>query len=528
MEKFGEMDQEKQLDWARFRFSVIAPLVCRRLTEDERRALRHDILNQLFITPDGYEKRMAPRTLNDWVFRYRKAGFDGLLASRRKTLGSVRAIPEALLDRAEQLRREEESRSVKMILRILQAEGFDTKGISKTTLNVHLNRRGASRQRLSGAKGGYQRWEQSHANKLWQADTSRGVYLPDPTNPKQLKQTRLISFIDDATRVCTHAEFYWDEKLPSLIDCFRKALLKRGKPEGTLYDNGFIFHSTTMEIMCAQLNIEPHFCEPYSPPSKGKVEKHYSTIKSAFYKEAEHSGMSTLDELNQFFFAWLTKEYHHAKHSALNMTPLERWRQDEQSIKRVTPEEIRRALMLRAERTVNTRTAQIRIDSRWYQASPDLAGTVVEVRWHAGSENEVEVFRDGKAIETAKLTKPQANIDFSRRPQRKEKPRGLTYQSSKRYRQYLVAQCEGEMLLPPQPDEYLAEAEFVKLFTDTLEKTPEPEELCLLSQFFLENSPLKTNLTQSLLAQAVNAKGKCLHLRSYLEHIRTANFHKRR
>lgn len=522
------MDQEKRLDWARFRFSVIAPLVCRKLTENERRELRRDILNQIFFTPDGQERRMAPRTLNEWVLRYRKGGFDGLLASRRKTLGNVRAIPEGILDRAEQLRREEESRSVKLILKLLQAEGFKTEGISKTTLNVHLNRRGAARSRLSGTKGGYQRWEQKRANALWQADTSSGVYLPDPTNPKKLKQTRLISFIDDATRVCTHAEFYFDEKLPSLIDCFRKALLKRGKPERMLFDNGFIFHSNTMTIMSAQLGIEVSFCEPYSAPSKGKVEKHYSTIKSGFYKEAEHSGISTLDELNQFFFAWLTKEYHHEEHSSLAMTPIERWRQDEHLLKRVTAEEIRRALMLRACRTVNMRTAQIRIDSRCYQASPDLAGAVVEVRWHANSIDEVEVFRDGKVVEIARLTTPQTNIDFSRRPMRVQKPRGLTYQSSKTYRQYLVAQHQGEMPLPSQPDEYLAEAEFIKLVTDALEKSAEPEELRLLSQFFLDNSPLRTNLTKTLLTQAVSAKGKSLHLRSYLEHIRSTYLHKRR
>jgi len=522
------MDQEKRQDWARFRFSVIAPLVCRKLTEEQRRVVRQDILHQTFVTPDGYERSMAPRTLTEWVTRYKRAGFDGLLDSRRTTLGSVRAIPDNILDRAEQLRREEETRSVKVILRLLQAEGFDTKDVSKTTLNVHLNRRGVARTKLSGAKGGYQRWEQSHANCLWQADTSSGVYLPDPTNPKKLKKTKLISFIDDATRVCTHAEFYFDEQLSSLVDCFRKALLKRGKPERLLFDNGFIFHSNTMTIMSAQLGIEVSFCQPYSAPSKGKVEKHYSTIKSGFYKEAEHSGISTLDELNQFFFAWLTKEYHHAKHSSLKMTPIERWRQDEQSLKRVTPEEIRRALMLRAERTVNSRTAQIRIDSRCYQASPELAGNIVEVRWHANSTSEVEVWRDGKAIETAKLTTPQANIDFSRRPMRVEKPRGMTFQSSKTYRQYLVAQYQGEAPLPSQPDQYLAEAEFIKLFTDILEKTPEPEELCLLSRFFLDNSPLKTKLTQTLLTQAVNAKGKCLHLRSYLEHIRSSYFHKRR
>jgi putative transposase len=523
------VDQQKRVDWARFRFSVIAPLVCRKLSEEQRRILRREILQQTFITPDGHEKRIAPRTINEWVARHRKSGFDGLLTFSRNTLGSTRAISKELLDCAVELRREEPTRSVKMILRLLQTMGHDTTGVSRTTLNVNLNQRGANKERLSGDKGTFQRWQQTHANAIWQSDTSAGVWLPDPVNPKKLKQTRLITFIDDATRVCVHGEFYFDEQLPSLIDCFRKALLKRGKPERMLFDNAFIYHSNTMEIMCAQLDIEVSFCTAYYPPSKGKIEKHYGTIKSSFYKEAEHAGLTTLDDLNQFFFAWLTKEYHHAKHSELGMTPIERWRQDEHSLSRVSPEDIRHALMLRTERKINKRTAIIRLDNRSYQASPELAGSTIEVRWQARCQDYVEVWRDGRLIETAPLTTAQPDIDFTRKPERKQKLRGITYESSKRYRHSLIAEHQGEKSIPHEPvDDYLAQPEFIQLVAATLDKTLEPEELPFLSEFFFQNSPLRSGLIQSLLNQIVNAKGKQLHLRSYLDHIRTSTLKSRK
>ena len=60
--------------------------------------------------------------------------------------------------------------------------------------------------------------------------------LADPTNPGQLKKAKLIVLIDDASRICPHGEFYFDEKLPSVIDCIAKALMKRGKPVRILYD----------------------------------------------------------------------------------------------------------------------------------------------------------------------------------------------------------------------------------------------------------------------------------------------------
>ncbi len=266
------MDQDERIAWAQFRFSVIAPLVCRKFeSEEHKRSVRKELLDQTYVDPDGRERRIHKRTFQQWLWLHKKFGFEGLLDSRRSTLGKCLAIPNEILDRAELLRRQEPARSVRTILSILKAEGFDIAGVSRNTLNTHLNLRGANKQKLATEKGVFQRWEQKYANALWQADTSAGLWLPDPSDPKKVKRTKLISFIDDASRVCTHAEFYWDEKLPSLVDCFRKALLKRGKPEKILCDNAFIYHSNTVRLMCSHLNIETKFCKPYRPQGKDLI-----------------------------------------------------------------------------------------------------------------------------------------------------------------------------------------------------------------------------------------------------------------
>lgn len=52
------MDHDERIAWAQFRFSVIAPFVCRRLdTEEQRRALRKEILEQTYVTPDGHQNK---------------------------------------------------------------------------------------------------------------------------------------------------------------------------------------------------------------------------------------------------------------------------------------------------------------------------------------------------------------------------------------------------------------------------------------------------------------------------------------
>lgn len=519
--------KDKRNEWAQFRFGVIAPLVCRRLDAAQARQLKLEILNQIFVTPDQKEKRIAERTLREWIARYRLYGFDGLLRLKRKDSGVCTAISADLVSQAYALRKELPTRSIRGVLAHLRAKNVDTSKIAKTTLNRYLNTLGAKKEKVTGEKGVFQRWQKEHANELWQADTSAGVWLPNPANPKEYKQTRLISFIDDATRVCPHAEFYWDEQLPSLIDCFRKALLKRGKPGILLADNAFIYHSKAMKRACAQLGIESKFCAPYDPPGKGKIEKSYSTIKNGFYDEAKGTGLRTLDELNKFWFAWLTREYHHAEHSALNkMTPIQRWLQDEDGgfINRVSTEAIRRALMIRETRSAHIRTGTIRLNNRSYQLSPEFAGRKVDVLYEANKPcNTVEIWLDGNMVQLAQEVVPGANIDFTRKRQRKKENKYATIASSRDYRLALVAahQSESPLVEANAPNEYLAEPEFQALTARLLPgRQLTDEERSLLSRFFFENIPMTGQRAELLLSQIVNAKGTDLHLRSYCNHLR--------
>ena len=85
-------------------------------------------------------------------------------------------------------------------------------------------------------------------------------------------------------------------------------------------------------------------------------ERHYLTIQRSFYKEAQHAGLQTLEELNEFFWAWLDERYHNETHSTLNQTPLARWQAEEQKIERVPLKLLAEALKLRVNRKVNFKT----------------------------------------------------------------------------------------------------------------------------------------------------------------------------
>lgn len=518
--------EDRKTKMALFRFGVIAPLVTGPLESAEANAIRACISERLYEWPDGKMRKVAERTLRQWVHRYRhRGGFAGLQDSVRKDSGNCRAISAELLLRAEQLRQELPSRSVRTIISILEQEGFKQAGaLANSTLTRHLKLRGLTRQRLTQGSGDYQHFVKDRANALWQSDTAHGVWLPDPSNPKKVKRTKLILFVDDASRLVLHAQFYWDEQLPSLIDCFRKALMKRGKPRKLLFDNGFIYHSTSIKQMCAELGIEISFCQPFSPSTKGKCERLILTLKSRFVPEAQLAGFTRLEDLNAFLFAWLSKEYHRRVHSSLNgMTPLERWRQDAQHMQQVSPEQIKRALMLRTTRRVHVRTGLISLESRTYQASSRLAGQTVEVRWHAGDEREVEVWAQGKRVEICKRIVPGSNIDFSRKHiSDQERGNHAPLSSSKNYARKLMESHRGETALTTQQalsNEYLSQEELQSLFLQHLQHELSPEEVSMVTEFFLQRSPLLKQQVIAILSAAVSAKGTDRHLRYYFEQL---------
>ncbi|MBY0294026.1 DDE-type integrase/transposase/recombinase, partial [Patescibacteria group bacterium] len=474
----AEDDEERRRERAEFRFSVIAPLVCGEYSHAEMEIIRRGIMAKAHTTPDNQTWIAKERTLRKWVAQFRRDGLKGLYDKRRSTRGKREAIDPKVIEAAKEKRSELRSRSIKDILHQLDVEGVDVSGVSKTTLNLYLNDLGMKKDKPYSSQGAYQPWGKRHINEMWQTDASDGVWLPDPSGLKRVKQTALITFIDDKSRLCTHGEFFWTERLPDLLHCFQKAVTKRGLPAKLYSDNGSIFRSKQWKSVCAELGIGQRFAEKNQAPGKGKVERHYLTIQRSFYKEAEHAGLQTLEELNEFFWAWLDLRYHKEEHSTLKQAPLECWQEEEAAIKRVAPEKLAAALRLRANRKVNFRTALISVDGRQYQASKSLAGDDVQVRWEFDRTDQVEVWKQGEFVEIAQRYVVPIDIDYSKRPNREKGPEpGVVLAGSKNYRLAIVAKYKGEEFTKRNDKmELLTESEFIGLLERFFERVCIPDQ----------------------------------------------------
>src|ERR1035438_6460302 len=88
-------------------------------------------------------------------------------------------------------------------------------------------------------------------------------WMPDMISGPTLKlacgkvlQTRLFGLLDDCSRLVPHAQYYDSEKLCWFLDTFRQGLAQRGFPDKLYTDQGKIFTSYHLQIVCANQGRE--------------------------------------------------------------------------------------------------------------------------------------------------------------------------------------------------------------------------------------------------------------------------------
>jgi hypothetical protein len=298
---------------------------------------------------------------------------------------------------------------------------------------------------------------------LWQGDALHGPSLPDPADPDRLRQVFLFAFIDDHTRLVPHAQFYWNEQLPRLEDCFKRAILRYGAPLAVYVDRGKVYTSKQFDTICATLGIQRILASPYYPEGKGKVERFFGFVRADFLPELDRSPVTSLAHLNQSLLAWLEVVYHRKLHSETGQAPLERYRQDPAPATRpVDPTTLRQAFLHRDQRQV-TKTATISFQGNRYRVPDFLRGQSIELRYDPFDLSHLELWRHETFLQ---LAQPEHLVNPSH-PDLKPDPlpapppveTGLDYLALLRteHQRFIQAQLEGihfsHLTDRPQPQE---------------------------------------------------------------------------
>jgi len=458
-------DDDRCIQIALFRYTLILPLLRGEHPPGGKERLRVQIAAHSHDIPCSARRRVSPTTLARWERLYQKHGFDGLKPKPRRDRGQPRALSPETIDRAETLKREQPRRSARSIIAILsrdQTNPIPEERIAPRTLRRQLALRDATTAQLLSQQRPkpYRRFERSHFGDLWQGDCMDGPYLPDPADPEETRQVFLFAFLDDHTRLCLHAQFYWNEQLPRLEDCFKRALLRYGCPLAIYVDQGKVYTSKQLDTICARLGIQRILATPYSPEGKGKIERFFGFVRSDFLPELAHSSVTTLHQLNESLLAWLEVVYHRKLHAETGQAPLERFRQDPHPATRpVDPQQLRQAFLHGAQRKV-TKTATVSFRGNRYRVPAFLRGQSVELRFDPFDLTQIELYFRDTFIELAEperiVTTVHPDVEADPLPAPPPPGTGLDYLALLRAERerLLQAQLEGihfSQLGPPGP-----------------------------------------------------------------------------
>jgi len=417
------------------RYTLIAPLLEEGLPVIEQKRRRFVMLETAAF---------SERTLRRWLLDFRKGGLEALEPKQRKDKGVCRAISSETLQLAEECRKELPRRSASLITEWLQKQGHD---VARSTLERQLRQRGLSGRELNAqAKiSNSRRFVRVGRNTLWQSDLKYGPYVPDPEKPGKKLRTYLLVLIDDATRVVTHAEFYANQKQPILEHGLLCAIQRYGSPKAIYVDNGKIFVSHWMKLACAKLNIRHLNARPFSPESKGKVERFNRTVES-FLAEVSLINIKTLDELNELLRVWLFEAYQHKPHGSLNgKTPADTFANDTTPLRFHNPEALHDSFLWEAERTVD-KCGCFSLNGVDFEAGMEYIRKKVEVRFDPFDLSNIQLWFHGKKIN---IIQPAQTAEFNNvlkvPPEKLEKPgqskilKALAKENQQRYQQKLGA-----------------------------------------------------------------------------------------
>lgn len=401
-----KMNETTRNEIAAFRFGLIASVVQRQLQPGERYALLREIAKQRYTIPGSEKNTVSIRTLERYLQAYEANGFEGLKPQLREKRGSLHNQNKEVLNRAIELRKELPSRSVEQVIRILELEEMVPIGVLKPrTVSRYFQEKGWSKKDIYRAvQKEFRHFEHNAPNDCWQADTQHTLYLPDTKNPEKRKKAYLIAIIDDHSRKIMHAEFFMEERYPRLERCVQKAVLKNGVPNLFFCDNGSVYSAKQFQIMCARMGTKLIHAKPYSPESKGKIEKFFQYVDSSFTGEANllinQGKLKTLKQLNEYFWSWL-EAYDNRIHRSTKQTPKKRFEAQSEQTRHLPAEVLKEIFLWEEERTVR-KTAIIELEGNQYDVDSSLRGKRIQIRFNPFDLSTIQIWYDNERFEDAK------------------------------------------------------------------------------------------------------------------------------
>jgi len=363
----------------------------------------------------GIDYQFTWRTISTWFYRYKKNGVTTLENKTRADKNQYRKIQpdelsEAIREVLPSLSKNKVGNIPKMAIyrQLLKHNLVQRSELSQTSFYRMIRENNLldveQTQKLRHA------FAMQYANELWQADTMYGPSIQQSDG--RLRKTFLIAFIDDASRVITHGEFFYRDNTAMLITAFRTALFKRGKPERLYFDNGANYASTEILQACIRLDIHLSHAPVRDGAAKGKIERFFRGFRDRFL--VQHLGFDSLEQLNELTHDWIENDYNSQYHSGIQMIPLDRFNLDQSRIQFLNDDEYTEEVFFIEQDRKVSKTNLISINSQRFECPVDLREKQVQVRFDRHKRNRFIIYYRDQRMGDASLLDLHYNAQMHR------------------------------------------------------------------------------------------------------------------
>jgi transposase InsO family protein len=329
--------------WARFRFSVVGPLLAAPPQRGELQGRLQALAAQTWRHPiTGQWVHFGRSTIERWYYvaLHEKQDPVGVLRRKlRSDSGQHSAMSPQLQEVLTEQYRQNPNWSCQLhtdnlLVRLAQQPELGAKPCYSTVLRVMKALGLYKRARLGpanspGAQATARHFESyevrsyecEYVNGLWHLDFHHGS-LPVLLEDGRWVYPILLGILDDHSRLCCHLQWYLAEGSEELCHGTSQAFQKRGLPRALMTDNGSAMLAGETEQGLLRLGIVHETTLPFAPCQNGKQESFWGQIEGRLLPMLQGVVDLRLRQLNEATLAFVEMEYNRKTHSALGQSPL--------------------------------------------------------------------------------------------------------------------------------------------------------------------------------------------------------------
>lgn len=246
---------------------------------------------------------VSTSTLNTWIQRYQEFGSEGLMNKKpgdkdkrrgSKTSSSVR---EEII----KIKKKEPDYGLKKIKQWMYR--FRGMKVSTGTIKKTVTAEGLSlvkvKKKVRRSSDKVRRFERAKPMQLWQSDITQF------TVGQHSMKVYLTIFMDDHSRYVVGWRLQSRQTAELVIDAFKDAMLKYGKPQEVLTDQGRQYFAwrgkSELEKLLEKENIKHVVSRAHHPQTLGKCERFWETVSNEFWTRIRPFDLDEARERLKYF-----------------------------------------------------------------------------------------------------------------------------------------------------------------------------------------------------------------------------------